>query len=215
MLFRSTQLPFPVERVTAGSLADEALRVRTARADAHQYVKGTIPAFLRYADGGRGISMRQCTSDFKIAPILRAMRPTRGNTVVQWIGISLDEAHRMKPARDSWLTSRWPLIEQRMTRNDCLRWLEARGYPRPPRSACVFCPFHNDAEWREMRDADPDGFARAVAFDAQYRATMATIPSHRGEAYLHHSLVPLSEVRFAADYQTNLFGNECEGVCGV
>ena len=144
-----------------------------------------------------------CSSDLK------------GDTVTQWVGISLDEAHRMKPAKDAWLTSRWPLIELRMTRQDCLRWMRDHGYPEPPRSSCVFCPFHNDAEWLRLRDEEPEAFAQAVAFDEQYRSTLATVPSYRGRVYLHRQCVPLSEVRFAADYQTNLFGNECEGMCGV
>lgn len=33
--------------------------------------------------------------------------------------------------------------------------------------------------------------------------------------YLHRSLVPLSEVTFRHEDQREMFGNECEGVCGV
>ena len=86
--------------------------------------------------------MRQCTTEFKINPIRKALRKYK--PVIQWIGISLDEAHRMKPSRDDWIENRWPLIDLRMKRHDCLRWMQEKGYPQPPRSACVFCPYMSD-----------------------------------------------------------------------
>ena len=56
---------------------------------------------------------------------------------------------------------RAPLIERHMTRRDCLDWLDERGtVPHEvPRSACVFCPFHDDAA---KRLAVPGRLARAV-----------------------------------------------------
>jgi hypothetical protein len=40
----------------------------------------------------------------------------------------------------------------------------------------------------------------------------------KGEQFMHRSLKPLEEVDFrnAEDFgQVNMFGNECEGMCGV
>ena len=85
------------------------------------------------------------------------------------IGISLDEAHRMKPARQAYLVNCWPLVEQEVTRKDCLDWLQANGYPRPPKSACIGCPFRPSHEWRVMRDHQPDEWADAVAADRELR----------------------------------------------
>jgi hypothetical protein len=79
-----------------------------------------------------GMIRRQCTKDYKIVPIRRKVRALVGLTgrrspntpiVEQWIGISLDEAIRMKPSFEDWQVNRWPLIEQRLSRQDCLRWL--------------------------------------------------------------------------------------------
>jgi hypothetical protein len=77
-----------------------------------------------------------------------------------WVGISLDEFQRMKPSGLKWIENRWPLIEQRITRNDCLAWFAER-YPgrRLAKSACVFCPYKRDRDWAEMRDNDPESFA--------------------------------------------------------
>lgn len=138
--------------------------------------------------------------------------------VVQWIGISLDEVQRMKPSRDPWIRCEWPLIARRMSRHDCHRWLASHNFPEPPRSACVFCPFHSDAEWRRLRDEEPKAFADAVQFDYDLRKTKAAVDNFHSTPYLHRSLMPLDKVDFSTDTdkgQLLLWGNECEGMCGV
>ena len=130
------------------------------------------------------------------------------------IGISRDEAHRMRPARQLYMTNRWPLCELGMTRRDCEAWLRRRDYPIPPKSACLGCPFHSDAEWRDMKANRPAEFAEAVEYDAILRTGNAR--GIRGAEFMHASCVPLDQVDFSIDArQPDLFGNECLGVCGV
>ena len=76
---------------------------------------------------------------------------------------------RQTPVSEDWQVNRWPLIEQRMTRQDCLRWLERYGYPTPPKSSCVGCAFHSDAAWRAIRDDDPEAWASALEVDRAIR----------------------------------------------
>lgn len=173
---------------------------------------------------GIGMIRRQCTGDYKIVPIRRKVRELLGiarrrspksPVAEQWIGISLDEALRMKPSFETWQVNRWPLIERGMTRYDCLRWLERHHYPLPPKSACIGCPFHSNDHWRHMRDHDPEAWADAVSVDAVIRTGFRGI---RGEVYLHRSAVPLdrADLSTAADHaQLDLWPNECEGMCGV
>lgn len=171
-----------------------------------------------------GMIRRQCTGDFKIVPIRRKVRELAGLTrqrspkvsiVEQWLGISLDEVVRMKPSREAWQVNRWPLIERRMTRYDCLRWLDRHDYPRPPKSACLGCPFHSNSAWRAIRDQDPSAWADVVEVDRAIRTGLRGI---RGEVYLHRSCVPLenADLSTAADHgQLDLWPNECEGMCGL
>ena len=222
----SGQLPFPVHRVTAGDLAKSSLGVKVSEAG-NKYINHTIPAFMGNDDGMKGILRRSCTVDFKIVPITREvarLRRVAGGKplphVNQWIGISLDEIRRCKPARVSYITHQWPLVERRMTRRDCLEWMRKRGYPAPPRSSCIFCPYHSDAEWQRLRTSDPQAFARAVDYEAQLQASCRSVIL-RGVPYLHASRVPLSEVNFDAPApapdsgQMELWQGECEGMCGV
>lgn len=171
-----------------------------------------------------GMIRRACTTDFKIVPIRRKVRELLGLTrkrspdhpiAEQWIGISTDEAARMKPSFEDWQVNRWPLIEQRMSRHDCLAWLRRHDYPMPPKSACLGCPYHDNKRWRDIRENDPEGWADVVEVDHALRHGLRGI---RGEVYLHRSCVPLDEADLstAADHgQLDLWPNECEGMCGV
>lgn len=166
-----------------------------------------------------GFLTRDCTRDFKVSVIQRAVREVmkqhRARQVVQWIGISLDEAIRMKPSRVKYSEHRWPLIDLRMSRHDCLLWMERNGFPRPPRSACVYCPHHSNQEWRRLRDEEPEAWLRAVEFDKKIRTGINKV---RAKCYVHRSCVPLDQVDLSTDGERGqglLWGNECEGMCGV
>lgn len=225
------QLPFPVHRVSRGDLTEESLIVRERKDGTGHWSKSLIPAFIENKDGSRGLMSRQCTYSYKVEQLERAVRRLgevkRGQkqiTVTQWIGISWDEIQRIKPSRVAWSQHRWPLVELRMGRRDCLRWMESHGYPKPPRSACVYCPFHSDNEWRRLRDEEPEEFSRAVKFEKDLQFVKTKTERMRGIPFLHPSLVPLDEVDFSTDVERGQgllwsdeqsFGNECAGMCGV
>jgi hypothetical protein len=198
-------LPFPVHVVSVGDLrADAISRTNTTG--------GRFAAVPWYTH--RGMGRRQCTKEYKLYPIRRRVRAmldgkTPKGGCEMWIGISLDEAIRMKPSNVQYIVNRWPLVERHIHRRDCLRWLERHGYPEPPKSSCIGCPFHNDDQWRELTATE---FADAVEVDRVIR--------HQGriEQFVHRSLKPLDQVDLSSAEdrgQLNLFLNECEGMCGV
>jgi hypothetical protein len=209
------QLPFPVYRVTKGDLGEISTTVRISR-NGNAYTNGQPPAFIDTGREKEGIMQRQCTGDFKIKVISREIRRIREKQpVIQWIGISTDEAHRMKASTLSYIEHRWPLIELGMSRTDCFTWIADHGLPTPPRSSCVFCPYHSDAEWHRLKSEEPEEFLRAVDYEARFQAAHAKTRL-TGTPFLHRSLRPLQTIDFAAGIEKpNQFGNECEGVCGV
>lgn len=219
-----TQLPFPVHRVTNGNMTEAMMTFRTAK-DGRVWTKSMIPAFMQAIDGSIGLLGRSCTADYKIAPILKNLRRLcsikRGEKqvqITQWIGISYDEIQRMKPSRDAWTQHRWPLIELEMRRHDCIAWLKKHGFPEPPRSACSYCPFHSNKEWRRLKDHEPEAFAEAVRVEKELQRTKAETDNMRSVPWLHKSCKPLEEVDLSTEAdagQLDMFGNECEGLCGV
>lgn len=235
------KLPYPVHRVTAGDLTTDGIELKISRKTGQQYIRTLIPMFtarekfpdqplLNWAEDlekamKRGILTRKCTRDYKIEPIRSLIRQQTGlfrkrspqtPVVTQWIGISTDEADRMKPSDEMWLDDRWPLLELNMSRTDCFTWMESHGYPKPPRSACKFCPFHNDDEWIRLRDEEPIEFAEAVAYDIQVRDIIRNNETTMtSDVYLHDSLKPLGEVVFVPGTGKQRKSNECEGVCST
>jgi len=217
--YLETKLPFPVHHVTAGNLrADVMASAATGTRTANP------PFFTQAGDLSKGFLRRSCTKEYKIEPIQKKLREMIGlkprqrapkiPVIEQWIGISTDEAMRMRPSREAYITHRWPLIELRKSRSDCLLWLERAGYPVPGKSACIGCPFHSNDEWRKIR-TNPEEWRDAVEFD---RAIRGGIRGTRDQLFVHRSLVPLGQVDLSTAEdrgQLNLFNNECEGMCGV
>ena len=209
------QLPFPVFRVSKGDLGEYATTVRTSKTGS-LWTGGWPPVYAVGPSGKASPMMRQCTTDFKINPIQSFYKKHyRKQYVVQWIGISLDEAQRMKPSRNEFVENRWPLIEMRLKRYQCIQWMESHGYPKPPRSACVFCPYQHDREWLRLKTEEPDDFQRAVEFERRMQVTKSAI-GFTGDVRLHKSMRWINEVEFdPARNQVDMFGDECEGMCGV
>ena len=199
----------------------------------------SIPAYTAESEGAKGgIVRRQCTKEYKIEVIERAIRREilglqpgqrvpKDVAVVQIYGISLDEAGRSIRIRERlaerrWITPEFPLIDRMMTRGDCLKWLIAFGVPHEvQKSACVFCPFKSNAEWRRLRDTDPAGWARAVEVDNALRVD-GTVANRKldQKLYVHRSCVPLERADLGdpdpRQYHLALnWTAECAGMCGV
>lgn len=218
--------PFPVHRVTRGSLTERALEMRVT-SDGRRFSKTDIPVFTKSATGSIGrVMQRSCTYDFKIKPITQLVRRLAGVrrgqshiSVTQWLGISKDELQRAKTSRERWMQLRFPLIELGLTRSDCVEWMQRRGYPKPPRSSCVYCPFHSLAEWRRLRDEEPEAFAAAVRFERDLQAAKHASDNFDSTPYLHKSCVPLDQLDLSTREERGQlvldFADECSGVCGV
>jgi hypothetical protein len=217
-----TRLPFPVIRVTAGNLAETSTRLRLSRRSGEYYLSHNVPAYTRNSDGSAGNYRRQCTDKHKLVPLAKEVDKMRnGKFATVWIGISWDEIHRMKDSNRDGVQHRWPLIELRWTRRHCTEWMEAKGYGKPPRSACSFCPYHSNREWRRIRDEEPEAWADALAYEQRLQAAAASVPRLDGVPYLHPSRVPLDQVDLRTDVEHgqgllwNDMQNECSGMCGV
>ena len=220
------RLRFPLYVVDNGRSLREDVKGLTNHSGSRRYVD--IPVYLKGRDGeGDGIGRRQCTDNYKIRPIRkkiremlglrRRQRVPSGVGVELWLGISTDEAIRMKTSRDRWIANRYPLIEAGMSRRDCSDWWAAR-YDRPlERSACVACPFQSRQRWVETKHRWPELFAEAVQIDANLRGGLAFAK----EPYLHPTRMPLAQAVALDEAEpgegglSDGFVNECEGRCGV
>lgn len=218
-LFRETFLRKPVDREDEWSLfgysVDEGSLV---------YLRELSDLKKGLTVTRRGMIRRQCTTDYKIDPIrkwirknmlgLEPGRPGPKEPVIEQVfGISFDERNRMRDSTESWSIFSYPLVEMKLRREQVIAMARERFPDRTfPRSACIGCPYHSNAEWRDMRDNRPDEWADAVEFDRAIR----NCGGMRGQMFLHRDCVPLDEADLSqADQWDTGMINECEGMCGV
>lgn len=218
----------PIHRVTVGKLGDDLSKGMNSKGKRF----ASIPAFTSDQPGEtQGMIRRQCTKEYKVDPIERYIRrelvglkpkqrmPSDVH-IFQYMGLSFDEPGRcarvkLRFNQIRWGSVRFPLFDEQMTRRDCVTYLEKRVPHEVPRSACVFCPFKSNREWRLLRDEDPEGWARAVEVDDAMRIPGNVV--NRGlnqPLYVHRSCVPLKNANLHDDQRT-LFDMECEGGCGL
>lgn len=192
----------------------------------------SIPAFT-IMDGKIGMLRRQCTNEYKIAQVDKTIKKIYGlskygrfpQTEI-WIGITLDEIHRMSiPQKQKWKTLIYPFcgykidwtskaekFEQSsfiMRRADLMNWYNRNKLNMPVKSSCTFCPFQSDANWLEMKRNEPEEFADAIKLD--YTIRNSTKKGIKSPIYLHNSCKPLDQVDFN-ESQMNLWG-DCGPFC--
>jgi hypothetical protein len=149
-----------------------------------------IPAFTNI-----GQVRRECTKEWKISPIRRYIRTLfpdrpRPNAVQLFMGISWDEALRMKDSNVKYITHKYPLVDRRIRRTDCIQWLEQNNLDVPPKSSCVFCPYRNRTSWQELKRNGGWDWEQAVIADKEIRNLAAR---HGISLYLHPYRKPLAE----------------------
>jgi hypothetical protein len=215
-----------VHRVQAGDIRENFRNGQPVGTVAKQRTT-YAPVYVVNGDGTLGLSNRSCTQKYKIAPIERRVAELIGKphgarwpsepVVETWMGISLDEIQRLRVSQRKAIVYRYPLVENRMTRSDCLLWLVRRAFPEAPRSACIGCPYRSNAEWRRL---DPRDFADAVAVEKEMQTRLGT--ALRGTPYLHRSCKPLDQADLSTpedhgqlNWLDGIAAGECEGMCGV
>ena len=183
--------------------------------------KPDMPIWVE-SSSGRAPLRRQCTKEWKVLPVLRAAkkyfkvnlrRKPPYPLVSQWMGVSFEQAQRVRESRDVWRHNAYPLVAMGWTRADCESYLLKRGIVAP-KSACVFCPLRSNEEWKYLTQAElkyaaefEDALKLAWENKQGYLSKLKSSPS------LHRSGVPIRLKPFFKEGAS--FNEECEGVCGV
>ena len=174
----------------------------------------TIPAFSE----SKEMIMRQCTGEYKIWTVKDKIRELQGLKKRQrmkpcelWLGISIDEIQRMKESRMYNVKYIYPLIDKRITRTDCKKFLEEKDFQNVIKSACVFCPYQSDRQYKELKQNYPKEWKKVIKVDNAIRNN--TKKGKEDKAYLHRTLKPINKVYLQED-QEELFMCE-EGYCGI
>lgn len=213
----------PLYIVSNGNIREDALNPE------HRFA--SMPIFVQNPDGSKGMGRRQCTAEYKLKPVLQKQRELAGlkprqrskaHLMDSIVGISWDESQRMRDATYPWMRNVYPLVDMRMTRDDCLRWMKEHNYDKPPRSACIGCPFRSHEQWIDLKNTSTKDFEDAVDFDERIREGYARNRGNfKGKAFLHRSLTPLKDVDFSTEEERGILSlfpdweAECLGMCGL
>lgn len=201
-----------LDAVIAPALANVGLTVEIVRksefATVDLYSKNgslLIPAWTTQS-GERGKLPTYCSNEWKRRVVMRWMTAKGLRPVEMWLGISTDEADRMKDSDTSWLTHRYPLIDLYLNRNDCRVIIASMGWPEAPKSTCRMCPNLTDKQWAEIKADDPEDFALTAQMERDLREKNPHI-------WLHKSTQPIETVDFANSNQPELFDGCDSGMC--
>ena len=99
----------------------------------------------------------------------RELGATSDNPINCHIGISVDEAHRLHAG--SWIDKPkyehkvYPLIDNKLTRQDCYKIIADAGMPTPVKSGCDFCPFNGPKKVRAIAAKNPERFKKILKVD--------------------------------------------------
>lgn len=157
-----------------------------------------VPWLLKAGEDPR----EKCSVCHGTGELTRVGAAPKGAWAQAWIGFSVDELGRVGSSDVPYAINSYPLLDLGMSRQDCIAYLNEQGWGTTPKSACIGCPFHTNAEWRRIK-ADETLWSDAVELDRSIRRR----PLQEDEAFLHHSAVPLE----IADISTG--GDEELGSC--
>jgi 3'-phosphoadenosine 5'-phosphosulfate sulfotransferase (PAPS reductase)/FAD synthetase len=131
--------------------------------------------FKHYLEIYRGVlpdaRTRWCTRKLKIEPFEKYVGK---DLIYNYIGIRADELHRKgyistKPN----IVSKYPFIEDGITKQDVMRILEESGIGLPKyyewrsRSGCYFCFFQQKIEWVGLSKRHPEKFHQAMHMEKE------------------------------------------------
>lgn len=142
---------------------------------------------------------RWSTRDYKITPIYAYYRSFK-TRVTQYLGVAYEERDRMRESGVDYVLNNFPLIENKLDRQDCIDviCLSDYDFPMPVRSGCFFCPFNSLSRWMELYDKHRDLFLRAMMLEEnskhfpKQRLMKLTLRGLKGKLEAHE---PIHEVQ--------------------
>ena len=178
------KIPFTVVRSKNGTLYDTCRR------------RKVIPS----------VFWRWSTRDYKITPIYSYYR-SLATHINQYLAICWDEVDRMKDSIVPSVTNLYPLVDEKLTRDDCVRIIENEGFSVPAKSGCYFCPFNSTSRWEYIYRNHRDLFTKARKLEE----TSKHFPKQRLSVFTLRGLA--KRFRYDGNLPQIQTGNPCGAEC--
>ena len=165
-----------------------------------------LPAFTRQS-GKIGKMPTFCSNEWKQRPIRRWLKEKGVTDTDVWLGISTDEAERMKSSGLQWYRHVYPLVELApMSRQACVNQVSRYGWEVPYKSRCWMCPNQSPAAWQQMKRLNNGDFDKAVELEKDIR-------QNDEHVYFHPLAIPLNEAVEQSEKQYDMFDGCDSGYC--
>ena len=148
-----------------------------------------------------------CTDLFKIRPVNKfirnVMHATREHPVILDLGFSIDEAERAaSPDKVEHAYQNYPLVFDRVTREDCKKIITDHGWPLPVKSACDFCMYHKPSHFARMLKENPERYEEIMNMEEW------------STDFPKHTLIPKSSLRTLMNNRKRTLFDEGRGIDG-
>ena len=99
-----------------------------------------------------------CSDKFKIQPIRKYLSEKYGKKETFEMNIFIDysEFHRMRESDRKYIKNKYPLVEQKLNRDQLKEIIKSKGYLVPEKSGCYHCCFTTKKGWIKLRNKEPD-----------------------------------------------------------
>ena len=99
-----------------------------------------------------------CSDKFKIQPIRKYLREKYGKKETFEMNIFIDysEFHWMRESDRKYIKNKYPLVEQKLNRDQLKEIIKSKGYLLPEKSGCYHCCFTTKKGWIKLRNKEPE-----------------------------------------------------------
>ena len=119
---------------------------------------------------------RICTLKFKTQPVDKYIQ----KPCELMIGYDFSERKRRHLKDRKGITHIFPLIDKKITREQCIKIIKEHDLAVPVKSSCYLCPFQSKNQWKQLRDIHPDLFKKAMALEENARTRDLAKELYRG-----------------------------------
>jgi hypothetical protein len=160
-----------------------------------------VPHWIINEKGEVGKLMgRQCTVVYKITEIIKEIRKREGllrfsakqHQINMFIGFTIDEISRVKPSPQSYIVNKFPLVDLRLSKQECIDYVIRKLGFKPVSSVCNMCYANDFKRVYNIFKNDPDSWNKLLVLDD----AMANKPKGhrvRGDVYMFHWQIKLQK----------------------
>lgn len=157
---------------------------------------------------------KSCSDKYKIRPLNRFLKDNHPEIFegkqkpIKYIGFDMGEIRRMKPDPTGLFENKYPLIENKISRQEAEKIIKAEGFCLPPKSSCFFCP---NMKRHEILRLPEDLKQRAVELENRAKENLIELKG-LGRNYAWKDLIEADKNQLKAFDDLDMFQQPCECV---